>query len=111
MSWKQKWFSDTSRDWDRRVRGFPEHHLAAAGSLKGILKGISIRDAARGWAVVQVDHDEEPLYAICDTLLAESEELMASTMALALLIVFGEEEEDSFDQRRHTRISGYIGSC
>ena len=58
--------------------------------------------------MVQVDHDEEPLYAICGTMLAESEELMAFTMTLALLIVFGEEEEDSFDQRRHTRISGYM---
>ena len=62
--WKQKWIPDTSRDWDRRVEGFREH-IAIDGSVTR----ISRRDAACGWAVVQLEYDkeEEPRYAICGT--------------------------------------------
>ena len=58
-TWKQKWMSDTSRDWDKRREGFRKHI-----------------DAACGWAVVQLDHDkeEEPWYAIYGTMLAECRE-------------------------------------
>ena len=31
--WKQKWISDTSRDWDRKVEGFRDN-IAIDGSLK-----------------------------------------------------------------------------
>ena len=35
QSWKQKWISDTSREWDRISQGFREH-IAVDGSLKGV---------------------------------------------------------------------------
>ena len=52
------------------VEGF-RNHIAISGSLKGVLG----KDAACGWAVVQLDCDkeEEPLYASGGTLLAELE--------------------------------------
>ena len=55
----------TSREWDRKIEGF-RGHFAVDGSLKG----VSGRDAARGWAVVQLDNDkEEPWYTIYGTML------------------------------------------
>ena len=43
---KQKWMSDASRHWNRRVEGFRED-IAIDGSSKG----VSGRDAACGWLV------------------------------------------------------------
>ena len=43
-SWTQKWIANTSR----RVEGFRDHT-----AIDGSLKGLSGRDAACGWAVVQ----------------------------------------------------------
>ena len=69
-SWKQKSSSDTSRDRCRRAEGFRKH-IAIDDSLEG----VSGRDAACGWAVVQLDcgKKEEPRYAIYGTMLAELE--------------------------------------
>ena len=90
--WKQKWISETSRDWDRRIEGFCEH-IANDGSLEG----VSGQDLACGWAEVQFYYEkkDEPWYAICGTMLAELQvqrsisraELWAFTMALAGMII------------------------
>ena len=58
--WWQQWISETSRWWDRRVESFRNHT-----AIDGSLEGVSGRDAACGWAVVQLDYDkeEEPWYA------------------------------------------------
>ena len=71
-----------------RMEGF-RSHVAICGSVKG----VSGKDAACGWAVVQLDCDteEEPWLAIYGSILAELEvqrtiksaEIWAFTMALA----------------------------
>ena len=89
--WKQKWISDTSPAWDRRMNGFREH-IASYGSQKG----VSERHVTCGWAVVQLDYDtaEDPWYAISGTVLAKLEgqrtikktQLWDFTMTLAVLV-------------------------
>ena len=81
-----KWIPVVSRDCDRRVGGFCEH-IAIDGSSQG----ASGRDAACGWAVVQLDNDkeEEPWYAIYGTMLQRTikrTELSELTVALASLV-------------------------
>ena len=62
-------FTETSRELDVRMQGFGRH-IAIGVSLKG----VSERDAACAWAVVQPDCDkEEPWYPICGVTLAELE--------------------------------------
>ena len=62
--WKQKLKKN------RGVQGF-RNPIAIDGSLNR----VSRRDAACGWAVVQLDHDkeEEPWYDMCGTMLDELE--------------------------------------
>ena len=65
MPWKEKWISDTSRDWDRKLEGTREHI-----TIDVSFKGVSGRDAACGWAVVRLDYDTEeeaPWYSFFDT--------------------------------------------
>ena len=54
-SWDQKWVSDTSWEWDRKVGGVRQH-IAIDGSLKRIIRG---RDAACGCAVVLAELELE----------------------------------------------------
>ena len=73
------------------MEGF-RNHMAIDGSLKG----ISVKDVACGWAVVQLDYDkeEEQWYATYGTRLAElyvqrtikRAQLVAFTMALSELV-------------------------
>ena len=55
---------------DRRVEGFWAHL-----SIDGSLNGVSGRDSACEWAVVQLDYDkeEESRDATCGTMVAELE--------------------------------------
>ena len=66
--WKLLWITEASRSLDRRTEGF-RNHLAIDGSLNG----VSRKDAARGWAVVQLNYDkkEESWYASYGTMLAD----------------------------------------
>ena len=62
-------FSETLRELDGRMQGFGRH-IAIDVSLKG----VSVRDAACAWAVVQPDYDkEEPWYLVYGITLAELE--------------------------------------
>ena len=81
----QRLFSEASVNGTEECVVFRKH-IATDVSLKG----VTVRDAACGWAVVQPDNDQ---YAVCGTMLAEIEvqrtikraELWLFTMAFSCL--------------------------
>ena len=80
-SWRQKWLSDTSRERNGKVARFRGQTVIDGSSMGG-----SGREAACGWAVAQLDNDEEnELWrAGYGTMPAEQFEILARSTFLWL---------------------------